>query len=994
MLKIKKSFSVLLLSLLSLLCFSQENLNQKLVSLNGEWEMGFGRKYTSKVNVPGIHNDPAKISNEVLWYKKEIKLPLGKWTNATIQLKGARFKPQVYINGEFVEEKEGGMAPVFFQLNNKNIKPGNTITLEIALASLKNVSPTDASYTPQADQWRSDVSSSLWDGVELNLHGKVSIERVIPFINYNAQNVSFKFDLNGETNFKGKALLQIFDNKGKILITQSKFISGNRDSVNVITKGILKSWGPKAPNLYRVQLTLFDNKNQLMDRYKIPFGIKKFEIRNKKFYLNNEPLVAKGGTVVWHRWVRSKEGRELGYDSAWFKRNIIQLSKDHGANYLRFHLGLPPEKFLDMCDELGLVVQYEWNFFHGMPASEESLLIQYKSWLDLAMRHPSVSLIHPYNETVGDQLKTVWAALDKLLPDYPALVLEDRDVIHIHKYWWSMFENLGLYYDDANVFPKAIMADEFGGNYLNENGDLGGYPSLKESFLRFLGRKNTKAERLEFQAESNARVAEYWRRIGAAGFAPFCALGSYEDGNTWFLGPLKDGKPKPVWDALTASFSPLSVSIDLWDKNFEPNQAIRLPIYLFNDEAKSNMLAVAITVEDTTGKVVLKENLKSEVSAFNKKVIQVSLNLPGVNGDYIIKAELLNRPPEIKYPVISKWKIHVFKAKIPENIKNVIVGISQKEEELKHFLNHLNIKTVDLSNPSANLLLTSKADWDEFANGNTLFSGVLENSISKGKSVVMLDVGDRPLGQGYPKNAGDLGPLQGVASVYNPKVNVYQLFNGVSLKFKETAEPESYIHPDRLNNALWHNLPDDYTRIWNGLRGGLIVPAADMEFKGLSADAFVTQWKLRGAEEQKVKTAPYYAYELQGFYEFSMLPNNETIKKKLKDKIYFLVQDAPSLSTSLNLNTPVLITDLNKNYLDSKNGLADSFIPLANSAKNLTQTPVALIGFGKGKGKLIVSQLLTSGRLAKGYGEDGFYGIRYDEAAVQYVLNMMSLAIK
>lgn len=60
----------------------------------------------------------------------------------------------------------------------------------------------------------------------------------------------------------------------------------------------------------------------------------------------------------------------------------------------------------------------------------------------------------------------------------------------------------------------------------------------------------------------------------------------------------------------------------------------------------------------------------------------------------------------------------------------------------------------------------------------------------------------------------------------------------------------------------------------------------------------------------------------------------------------------------------------------------------------LTQTPVAVISFGQGKGKLIVSQLLTAGRLAKGFGEEGLYGIRYDEVAVQYVLNMISIAVR
>lgn len=964
----------------------------KTISLNGTWQIGYARNYTKTAMVPGIAADPTRMGESALWYKREVKLPEGRWTVATLELKGARFRPQIYVNGVLEGQQEGGMAPVFFVIKNEHVKPGKTVTIEIALASLKDVPQSDASYTPTADQWRSDVSSALWDDVVLHLHGEVSINRIVPFINYKEQSVDVKFDLNNAKGFTGTAELQIMDSKGKALIRKTAAVSGSRNSIGFDVKEQLKNWSPENPNLYHLKLSLSDTKRNLQDESVIPFAIKNFEVRDKQFYLNGKHFVAKGVSVVWHRWVRTTEGRELGYDTAWFKKNIITRSKNHGANYLRFHLGLPTERFLDLCDKYGLIVQYEWSFFHGMPASKESLLVQYKNWLDLAMRHPSVALIHPYNETTGDQLKTAWAALNELLPQYPPMVLEDRDVIHIHKYWWSMFENVGLYYDDARVFPKAIMADEFGGNYLNENGDLGGYPSVKESFLRFLGRENTVDERLQFQAESNARIAEYWRRIDAAGFSPFCAIGSNEDGNNWFMGRLRDGKPKPVWDALTASFSPRSVSINIWDKDFQSGQNIMLPVYLFNDENEKSRFDINLLITNKTGKVFYKKSFSATVNALSKIVENVSVKLPADLGDYTISAELLNRPQTVKYPVVSKWDIRILQASVPENVKDLCVGIAADETELKQFLTDHHIRSVEMDNNGADLILTSKTTWDKLAKGNKDVSTILWMAISKGKPVVMLDVGDRQLGQGYPKQAGALGPLQGVASVSNPQINTYHLFGSIALKFTETAEPESFIHPDKSNRSLWGNMPDAYTGIWNGLRGGLIVPAADMQFLGLSAKAYIAQWKARGANEERIVSKSYYAYDLQGFYDFSDQPDDQKLKSKLKEKVTLLVQDAPSLASSIDLNRPVSVIDLIKGYQDAKNGIADSFMPLANCAKNLTQTPVALVTFGKGKGTLTVSQLLTSGRLAKGFGETGFYGIRYDEAAVQYILNMIGVA--
>ena len=218
--------------------------------------------------------------------------------------------------------------------------------------------------------------------------------------------------------------------------------------------------------------------------------------------------------------------------------------------------------------------------------------------------------------------------------------------------------------------------------------------------------------------------------------------------------------------------------------------------------------------------------------------------------------------------------------------------------------------------------------------------------------------------------------------------------SGISLKFTEAAEPESHLHPHTSSRDLWLNMPEEYTRLWNGYRGGLIVPAADMEFAGLSQEAFVAQWMSRGAEEGDIKNGPYYAYELQGFYDFSEKPDDRDLQKKLKDRLDLLIQDAPALAVAINPKTPIAITNLHQGYMDARNGIADHFRPLASCGKNLTKTPVAMIDFGQGKGRLVVSQLLTSGRLARNFGEDGLYGIRYDEVAARFVLNMINLSLE
>lgn len=114
-----------------------------------------------------------------LWYRREVTLPDGTWNAAVLELKGARFRPEVYIDGQRVSSQEGGMIRSLHDLHHESLKPGNRITLEISLASLADVPPADASFIPKVDQWRSNCSSSLWDDVVLHLYADALTDRVL-----------------------------------------------------------------------------------------------------------------------------------------------------------------------------------------------------------------------------------------------------------------------------------------------------------------------------------------------------------------------------------------------------------------------------------------------------------------------------------------------------------------------------------------------------------------------------------------------------------------------------------------------------------------------------------------------------------------------------------------------------------------------------------------------------------------------------------------------
>lgn len=962
------------------------------IILDGFWEAGTDRRYDRAVRVPGLAGDPRKMQDGTLWYRRRVSLPPGGWTHATLILNGARFCPAVHINGRLVSACPGGMTVTTHLLRHEDVRPGGEISLEIALKSLRDVDPGDASRIPEADLWRSNISSCLWDTVRLRVHGPARLTRIIPFPSVEDARLDLRFAYEDLTESTGerRVLAQLLDRGGRRLSSAETDCVDGRGLLRLGLHGEVKPWSPEEPHCHRLRVTLSDAEG-LLDVQEMNFGLKDFRVDGLGFRLNGSPFHLRAGTVVWHRWLRDPEARELAFDTEWFARNIVLRLKSHGANGLRFHLGTPPEAFLDLCDRHGLLVQAEWLFFHGMKATRASLLAQWRSWLDLCLRHPSVCLIHPWNETAESELALAQEAVEALAPEYPPLVISHRDVIHIHKYWWSLFENVGLYYDSASQFPKPIVADEFGGNYLDGAGDPGGYPTVRETFLRFLGRAHDKQLRLELQTEANTQIAEYWRRLGAAGFSPFCALGSPEDGNHHFLGPLREAMPKPVWAGLTAAYSPLSCSLEVWDRDFVPGQRVTLPLHLMNDtDADADLAAlVTITPEYDPSPVQAAMAVEAHVEAHSMRKREVSLTLPASAGRWRFRATLQNPPATVSHPVESSWRFRTIAIEVPPALRDKVIGVPDGEPELRDFLSASGLAGCDLDDPRAGILLTSAASWERLQCDRG-FVDLLGRRINEGCSLLMLDVGPAPLGQGY---AGGLGPLQGRRSVADPQTWEAGLFHGVRLAFRELPEPESCIHPAAENDDLWEGLDRQYTWLWNGYRGGLIAPAVEMEPGGMSRAAFLALWTGRGADPALIQGGKgYYAYELAGFHAFSRERGDET-EQALRARVRFLVEDAPALAVSIDPEAPIKVSDLCRLYAASAHGKATALIPLANCGKGLTRVPVVRIDFAPGMGRLIVSQLLTGGRLAPGYGQEGLYGVRYDPAAAQFVLNMVKQCV-
>ncbi|REE00091.1 glycoside hydrolase family 2 protein [Marinoscillum furvescens] len=1004
-----------------LLSFGGSSIGQ-VVSLNGPWETGINRNYTETLTLPGIPTtDTHNPAPGNVWFKRKVQLPSGKWSHATLLVKSALYRPKVYIDGQKVGEAIGGMMPIYFDLKSQQVRPGNEVTLEIELASLSNVPDDDPAKPSPADLWRSSQASWVRDDLSLILYNHWRVDRLIPFTDLEQNNVRLEWGLAARVEDLPRSIeVDLLSAEGKVLASKVESPENLKGTLVLPLPEEMKLWSPLDPNVYKIRMRVMHGEGIAHEKT-INYAPKTFEVSADKsrFLLNGNTCTLRGGSIVWNRFAREAAAKNLIDDREWFYRAVIKPFKDHGANLLRFHLYPPPEWMLDMCDEYGLLTQLEAQYFHGRGGSDETLPPYYAKLMTMAAQHPSTAIIQLYNETEEELERQMYHSYLEISDDFPSYVIANHDTYNLHRYWWSMSENVALYANSWKDYDRPTIIDEFGANYMNEYWEVSSYPRAAPGFDRFLNKGHTPAMRQKMQEWSYGKIGEYWRRIGIQGVAPFCTLGPYEDGGNWYVGPLEEANLKPLWDALAPVFSPRAVSIELWDRNFSPGQEVNLPLYVFNEYHESDSLAIEIRLKDLENQVISRRQFKVWAEAYSTVETLSSVTMPSAHGSYVLEAEMMNPVGGVTVPVVSRWDVNVHQLVVPAELKNAKIGVSPVDHELKQALDQVGLDTYPIASRSVDVVVTSFHSWNAISAGDEALMQELDKAITKGKKVVMLDVGPKFHGEKCPEPAAIEGldgrtyPAHTIAKADTSKNTLLiasrqfsdefeaqrkqdiwtgDFPGGIGLSMKYAFEPESHFHPSANGEALWQHLGSlQQTWLWNGLRGGLTVPAVNLFINDLDQASFLDFWAKRGADTTLIKSGPYYAYELEGYFGFSSTNDDLYVLQDLYKRVHFVVEDLVSLKGLLNPDSDAKIQDISAVY-QSLQGKSEKIVPMVIAGYGLNKTPVIMVEFDHGA-QLMVSNLFTAGRLTSSQDSPELYGYRYDPVALQFVLNMAAYGL-
>ncbi len=250
----------------------------------------------------------------------------------------------------------------------------------------------------------------------------------------------------------------------------------------------------------------------------------RFDSATKRAYLNDQVYFMRGSNITLHRFFEDPNCGNLPWREEWVQKLLVEIPKRMHWNSFRFCIGPVPDRWLEIADETGLLIQNEffvWRPYHDLWDTGE-VVQQFGEWMRDNWNHPSVVIWDANNETVAP----IFA--EKIIPSVRSLDLSNRpwengwslpegpdDPVEQHPYLTSSRLNLQTLkrnngaVSGPRIQGHAQIINEYEWLWLNRDGTP---TTLTEKvYAAAIGADATPERRFEEYAYSLAAITEYWR---------------------------------------------------------------------------------------------------------------------------------------------------------------------------------------------------------------------------------------------------------------------------------------------------------------------------------------------------------------------------------------------------------------------------------------------------------------------------------------------------
>jgi len=238
-------------------------------------------------------------------------------------------------------------------------------------------------------------------------------------------------------------------------------------------------WSPSEPWLYGVRVELCSRDAEggaTLHAARFRTGFRRYETRDHQLLLNGQPVVIQG--VL--NWGYTPYSLAPTLDER-VMRAELEAARRMGANLMKFCLWIPPRRYLELADEMGMLTWIEYPTWHAqlVQANLAELSREYTEFTDYDRNHPSVILRSLTCETgPSAELPVIQHLYDLVQRQVPGAIVEDdsswiswnrvSDIWDDHPYgnnhtWVKTLQRLREFIDQREAKPlilgEAIAAD-------------------------------------------------------------------------------------------------------------------------------------------------------------------------------------------------------------------------------------------------------------------------------------------------------------------------------------------------------------------------------------------------------------------------------------------------------------------------------------------------------------------------------------------------------
>ncbi len=353
----------------------------------------------------------------VAWYRTRFESPqFSENRHVLLKFGAVDYFAEVYVNGALAGTHEGGYTPFSVDATSA-VKPGmNELAVRVIDPPMDEAQNLllcpDMMYheIPHGKQNWYVQNAGIWQGVRAEFCPEIYIEsiRVSPNISgdFRADVLLAGSALHDHQKLERNHLLfTVCDSSGRVVLEETiAIVSPDVQSF----RGTIKKprlWNLDDPALYTLEVQLVGEINY---RKRVRFGFRKFEARDGRLFLNDQPFYMRGALDqdFYPETIHTPASEE-------YVREMMIKAKRLGLNVLRCHLKICHPVYLTVADEVGILVWAEvpsWSDCwypadHFSTKAAERGKKMFQEMIERDWNHPCIVIQTIMNESWGIDLK-------------------------------------------------------------------------------------------------------------------------------------------------------------------------------------------------------------------------------------------------------------------------------------------------------------------------------------------------------------------------------------------------------------------------------------------------------------------------------------------------------------------------------------------------------------------------------------------------------------